>query len=373
MSLQDDLEAREWARIEAKRVRMAQLAEKFQDTKRRTMGLDVDALDQQIADKRIQEQHNMQEELDDIERARAIARYLDQQDAKEEQDRRQFVQDLASEWGSMMEDKHHREQEEKEEDRKLAQDLISSNPSHVGKSALINFSGEDFLHEDRERMKKAQMNTWIRQQMEEKRRCESKEREEDEQAAFFMQSVVQLRNQLDEEDELRHKQFLLDVREENKKLAEDRKERERRQREQEEELARQEIDRNVHSSMLSERLVPSTATDGFVPRDAFRGFSQAQVRAIFRENQEQEEARKDQDDFERDEDLRFQDSMGSVNRYLDWQERQERREKERLKQEHLEGLRQQMEEQRMRREKDREEKFGSVNNDFFDAFGKSAR
>ena len=120
--------------------------------------------------------------------------------------------------------------------------------------------------------------------------------------------------------------------------------------------------------MLSERLVPSTATDGSVPRDAFRGFSQAQVRAIFRENQEQEEARKDQDDFERDEDLRFQDSMGSVNRYLDWQERQERREKERLKQEHLEGLRQQMEEQRMRREKDREEKFGSVNNDFFDGF-----
>ena len=43
---------------------MAQLAEKFQDTKRRTMGLDVDALDQQIADKRIQEQHNLQEELD---------------------------------------------------------------------------------------------------------------------------------------------------------------------------------------------------------------------------------------------------------------------------------------------------------------------
>lgn len=371
MSLQAELEEREQARILAKRERMAQLAERFQDSKRRTMGLDVEALDQQLKEKQLQEQHTLQEELDDVERERAIARYLDQQEAKEAQERRHFVQDLASEWHSMTEEKQKREMEEKEEDKKLARDLLSSDTSHVGKSALLNFSGEDFFHEERERMKKQQMNQWIREQMRERNQFQQKEKEEDEQQASFMQSVVHVRERLDREDQERHRQFLLQVKEENKKLAEERQEREDKQRERDDMLARQEIEQNIHSPMLSEERI-STFSPHF-SRDAFRGFSQAQVRSIFKENQRQEEARRRKEEIDREEDEQFQDTMGSVNRYLDWQDRQERNEKERLKQEYLEGLRQQMEEQKQRKEKEREEKFGTVNEDFFNAFGKSAR
>ena len=121
---------------------------------------------------------------------------------------------------------------------------------------------------------------------------------------------------------------------------------------------------NILCICYSEALV---GTHGeFVPKAEFRGYSQAQVRGIFQANQEQQRQKERHQEQEQEQERMFQTTMTSVNRYLDWHDRQEEREKEQLKQTHLQLLKQQMEEQQARKKQDQQDRFGQVESSFFD-------
>lgn len=95
-----------------------------------------------------------------------------------------------------------------------------------GQSGLKVFDGEDLEYQDRIRLQQLQQKNWVEQQKFEKEMKLKQEREEERQYAEQTLSINRMRSILESDHELKRKEMNRQMMEQNRRLAEEKKERE---------------------------------------------------------------------------------------------------------------------------------------------------
>lgn len=264
---------KESARIEAKRRANEERTKRFLNARQRTLGVDVQGLDAQVAEKRRNQQNN--DDNDRLERIRAkdIDRILEAAAVEEINMRKFQMEELKKEWTSTS---------SQTRDRRAIVDPDYI-PEKFGPSSFQVFDGEDTLAEERERSKKDQVRRWAQEQVTEHAVAKQRQREEDMYNAEMIRQIDQIRGQAQEQEINMHKMLQAEVAASNRELAALQGNRKMMNR------MRETCDENGQSLVTSIPLSisqPSLDTAGKVVRkDAFRGYTPAQCRKLLQENE----------------------------------------------------------------------------------------
>jgi hypothetical protein len=262
------------------------------DARKRVIGLDVEALNEQVAEK--QRSSSDKKEFERIESwynfftkkfyssiFRTELRFMEidrimESAAEEEKLMKEFQKtQLRQSWDAAVKQK---------KEAIAAAVEPEFNPDATGASSAQCFSGEDRNRLQRLAEQKAQMARWVQDQVSEKTRLRLEQQGEDLKYSELMKAVDAIREAAEiEEKEMRN--FLkTQVREENAKLAESQR------------VAR----RDPNASISREELLAATslnlfdetagsamdATGHIIRRDMFKGYTDAQRKRILQENEE---------------------------------------------------------------------------------------
>ncbi|EGD76426.1 hypothetical protein PTSG_07543 [Salpingoeca rosetta] len=340
---------REAAKLEAKRRRAEERKNRIFNARQRTMGLDVEALEQQIAEKK-------QREEEEKERERAMdAEMLEN-----------------AKLGLMMEKKHqehlrtrrledeefHRTQQAPETRREF--DLNdpstlrqSRPPTHdpdvtLGISSLQVFDGEDDACTDRMQTQRQQQREWIAQQLHERLAKEAAEAEEE--AVFREEETWQARfsDEVQRRQDNARRQAAREAAEYNKRMMEEKQRKKKEDKRHEWQRDYEEIMQTVQGGLVAEKRddAVSHGPRKVVP-DRYRGMTEDEI-AQYREEQirqaqEEEEKRAQIKEEERI----LQEAAVAMSREALLRERQ-------LERQRKEQLRRQMEENAILAEEQKE-------------------
>jgi hypothetical protein len=122
-----------------------------------------------------------------------------------------------------------------------------------------------------------------------------------------------------------------------------------------------------------DKLLAMDASGRVIRRDMFKGFTEEQKRKILLDNQSilQQRSLQREDDKRREYDWMMQQLMAL--RAMEQAEYEEKQVKDHSQNRHLSYLRDQVEEQRRRKEEWEKAKYGDIRGGFFDGFGKTCR
>lgn len=235
---------RDAARLEARRNRAAGRNTRLLDAKARTMGMDMEALNSQVTEKQLNKERAKQEELEHASRLDHIDRIIEEQEQEMARIRRQEKEGLKKTWQQQM-------SAPKNQPPKIA-DGVS--PENCSLGALQAFHGEDRMKEKRQQMQTNQFRSWTTQQMAEKQMREWEEKEEDKRYANYILSQTERRSSMEcgEEDERRR--AALQLRADNEMLAKQQAEARRLEKERDMQLAKMELKKNMENPFLCENV-----------------------------------------------------------------------------------------------------------------------
>lgn len=187
--------AREEARIKAKREANEQRRLRYLNAKVRMIGLDVQSLDQQVAEK--QRIKQSEKEADRFERTQAmeIERILAQAMDEERRMKEFQMNQVRSDWERAIDYKKTKEAEPR------GPDFDNAN---CGPASALRFFGEDTNRVDRLKQQKEQMRRWIQEQVAEKAQLKHLQHEDEMSYAEMLKAIDEIRaNTEREEKELR--------------------------------------------------------------------------------------------------------------------------------------------------------------------------
>jgi hypothetical protein len=267
--------AKEAAKIAYRREQNEMRRLRIHNAKQRTIGLDIEALDAQVAEKRA----NASDDVDrmNIERAQAneIERIL-AASMEEERMMREFqMNQMKVSWEEAM----RKRTAEKEAPPGTDFDL-----DHCGPASLIVMKGEDVQGAERVSAQKEQMRVWIQQQIAEKAYLKERDADEDLNYADMIKAIDEIRESTEQEEKDMRRYVTDTVKLENLELA-----------------MGQKMRRHMQNSINDSEGKPlSTSLDCFTENkavamdeygkikriDMFRGFTDEQKRTIFQQNQD---------------------------------------------------------------------------------------
>lgn len=337
------------ARLEARKPRVLH-------AKTRLMGIDVEALDQQTAEKADMTRLDMERDLY-FDRMR-----IGHNDAltKMENMRQQEERERAREMDRF------RQQQEREKIRdKMVADSIADSYKNE-ETTFLRFKGEDPMKYERTLFQKQQQMDWLNQQVEDLQGRKSRTRLEDAQYTAHMAQITELRRQMEEEAEAQRRALAAQNNKMNQGLAVDKRASLERDRRNDEELARAEIEAQLASEFMNENQVHGKSN--------FKGFSSAQRDAILEEQARQVAALRERKAREASKEAQFNQDSEHVRRMLVIADRQKmnNRTKQNV------ALRQEQE----RQKRDNQVRYDYLDNvvytnpvkeSFFEQFGQSAR
>jgi hypothetical protein len=344
-----------------KRAANAQRRERFLNARKRIMGIDVLALDQQVAEKRVIA--DTQREADLVERVRQleIDRILEETKQEEADMKKYLNEDVKKSWDDAVRFK---------ENKYVEPDL---DPANAGVSAAQTFAGADPYRKDRIRSQKEQMRKWVNEQVREKSANAKAKKEEELYFAELTNTIVNIQEEADAEEKAMTKYLNDTVRDENIRAAQEKAQRK---------AAMIMADKNLP---MSERLAATSInlrdnedlamdeTGRIVRKDQFRGYTQAQTRRIIAENEAFLEAKRAIASTEGDNDAAYaaqqlvqQQAMERANH-----EEQLLRNKETMM--NLDVIMQQKALQESRRKQSTTDRFGTIEDGFFNKFGMDCR
>ncbi|KAJ3186343.1 Protein Tax-1 [Gaertneriomyces sp. JEL0708] len=260
------------------------------DPKVRTLGIDVQALEQQIKEKN--ESKRTEKERDEafgrmMRQTNTILEHLDLEAAERQRAHAKALNDFRNQ--------HQKPNQRRDYDLYNPTALKNDKPARVGDederigvSSLQRFEGEDLANEERRRLQKRQMETWAKESAWEKRMQMLKQQEEQRLYEDFQKDiddkVIHLRQAV---EDAKVQQIKADAGF-NQHLAALKRERELEQRRLEEELNRQEIIQQVNGEFLTERPDVFNIGAGHQVRvDLFKGITAEQKEHILRTQEQQ--------------------------------------------------------------------------------------
>jgi hypothetical protein len=241
---------------------------------------------------------------------------------------------------------------------------------------LQKFDGEDLGVKDRKRAQQEQLKNWLAKQYEEKTAKERAELEETRQYEAYSEHCAFVAHGVEQQVSEEKRRVKRELLEENKALAQARKEAERRRREEETRESLQQTQAIVSDPYLNE--VEQTTISAVDPHrfrpDHFKHLRADQYAAILKERQQQIEDKRRIQEMERQEEKAWADYMAQNAKTAEIVERQVQREKQAIAKELLETQKAMAEEKKQRYD----ELFNStyvnkVDDNFFKRFGTSCR
>jgi len=331
-NLKDEVQSKEDAKIMRKKDLFEQRRIRILNAKQRIIGLDLDALDAQVEEKKRQKERERELEESDRNRNMECERILLTAADEEKKFRATKMQELKKEW------------DDAARLRRMKPIIPDYEPDIAGPSSLQYFSGEDREKIERMKIQKKQMYDWIQEQISEKSYLKHLEKEEEMSYAEMIKAIDEIRESAEKEENDMRKYNLLQMKNENKSLA---------------------ITQNERNSTLFNTLRSAEASDtsldlfqtnqiegelneyGRVARkDMFKGFTDEQKRKIFQDNQQlirnKNLMKENEDNLEKD--WSFQQTLGI--RAMEQSEYEDKVFKEIMKNEHFSILQQQETEQK---------------------------
>jgi len=356
-------QSREDARIQMKREANEQRRLRLLDARKRVIGLDVDALNEQVAEK--ERMRSDQKEVERIEKLRflEIDRIMENA-ADEEKMMKEFQKtQLKQSWDNAIRQKSASATIEPE-----------FNPDSTGSSAAQAFAGEDRQRLERQSNQKAQMLRWIQEQVSEKTHERMNKREEDAKYSELMKAVNSIRESAEIEEKEMQNFLKAQVSEENARLVVTQRESRNSLKNSTMGLSREDQLMATSLNLFNEDAGNAMDSSGrIVRRDMFKGYTDTQRRRIQQENEEVARQARETKHMNSDSDADYAIQQTLMNRAMEYAAWEETRMRNEMKEEYNASLRQQAAEQARRNEAWNKEKHGSIDPNFFSNFGKSCR
>lgn len=268
-----------------------------------------------------------------------------------------------------------RESWETEISRKKAESMKPKtpdfDPTNCGSSSLQKLEGEDPQREERLALQRKQMRDWIQEQIAEKNYIKQFDKEDELNYAELIKAIDEIREATEREEEEMRKYVTDTVKLENLELAKAQNARRAAQN-----TISDENNGAIPTSLQVFDEDQDLAMDEhgrILRKDMFRGYTKAQKQRFFEENQqimrENILAKKNKDDG----DTEWAMQMAMATRAMEQAEYEEMRMRNKLKEEQLAYLRDQIVEQQRINEDRKRMGIGAIGNEFFENFGKDCR
>lgn len=348
---------KEEARIESKRRENAERRDRFLNARTRVMGIDVNALDQQVREKSEYEEKLRRDADNDRLRSLEIDRVVEEAKQEEEGMKRYLNAEVKRDWEAAI--------AHKQDLAKIKEPFLD--PLKAGVSAAQNFAGADPHRKDRIKAQQEQMRSWVFEQVAEKESL--KKMADDHEASYstMLQAVGEIRDAADNEEKEMAKYLNDTVRDENKVLAEAHTKQKHEHETWLKEMAATSIDLRDNEDLAMDE------NGRIVRTDQFRGYTKAQVRRVVEENEafmlHKREINALQDG--NDEEWRRQQLIQQQAMEMASHNEQSLRKEELMA--NLQVIKAQMAAQRQRTEFGKKDRFGAVEPGFFDKFGMGCR
>ena len=329
--------------------------ERFLNARSRIMGVDVASLDAQVEAKRAAAAKLVEDDRTERMRQMEIDRLIEESNREEKEMKDYLHADIKADWDRA---KAHKASQEEKDDFDITK---------CGVSAAQNFAGADPFRKERIKSQKEQMRSWVFEQMAEKQMLKNNKESSEKAYADMMVAVEEIRDAADREEKEMEK-FLNDsVKKENEALVKIHHQNEADYRAWMREKSATSIDLKDNQDLSMDE------NGRIVRKDQFRGYNEAQIRRILQENEDLRAYNREMvaahasDEGEwATQQLIQQQAMELANH-----NEQELRKMEAMR--NLAVIKEQMAAQRQRSEFNKKDKFGSVEEGFFNKFGADCR
>lgn len=340
-------EQKDAKRIAARREREALRVKRFlHDPFNRQIGIDHEALQKQIEEKRNTARLHANQEQEEREQMRHIAKMLDTIELEKREQERNKKDSIRAEWAEAIAIKQSREEREKR---------IESNATI---RSGIQWQGADLMRGERKRMQQMQMQSWILQQRADKQTVADKDSKEDKKYLSVLKALEERAKEAEREKQARKRQLAIEVRMQNEAAAQMRRE-----------LTSRERKRALQTAGSAVAI-----EDTFIPSNDFRQFSDEQKESIRNENAAlltQAAERRQQEQREKEEYAR---QIQAQANYAEAAHIQAQDKEQQTRRQHAAYLKLQQQEAEQRREQQRKnEQRGGFSDGFFAGFGRSSR
>lgn len=360
---------REKEQVEARRKRMEERRVRLLNAKERTMGIDAEALDNQVNYKKEQEKLEQQKDAEYAKTQAEWAQHASNLELQRQQLRKQLeMQTLQLNEEHLKTKVLRTTAEEKAFDQKVAEEKA--------KTPFLVFPGEDLGKDEREKMQRQQQSLWLTEHLVALRRREEEEKEEDRQRFELTKRMNELADEYEWKQTQSKKMEAQYTAQFNLQQAEFKRQIEDLLKQKDAAASEAEIDQTLNSSFMTEDRNTTLRVDNpnrHVPYH-FKGFSQEQLIAIQQEQARQIEENKMRKQKQKEEEEAHHKEQDRIRKELIRLEREHQANKAAfVAQMKLQQLKQQ-EEQRQRQDfMDKQVYINPVQDSYFEQFGTSAR
>ena len=240
-----------------------------------------------------------------------------------------------------------------------------------GISSIQRFNGEDMSVYDRSRLQQNQMKAWSAQQIAERQAAAEEEVKEGRRYAAYLKMVADRREELEGDEDSQARILKLANRNENQVLIAQKKIQMEEVAKEEAESKLADIQAHMNSPFLCEDTTQSYNVEGRIRRDMFKGLSRDQILQFYVENEAMVDAKIKASQEDKDADWKAH--ISSINKIIDHADSEAKAGIKEVTAEHRRQLKQQAIEAQERKAASKNDRFGSIDNGFFDGFGCSVR
>lgn len=278
---------KEAAARERRRLQEEQRKSRIFDSKTRLIGIDKQALEQQIRDRKQMEAMEKKREeafASDAKRYDMIAELLER---RQEQDMRELNAAL-NEFRMLHQQPSSRREWDLYDPDRLKKDRparVSDDDPRCGVSGLQKFEGEDLNNKARTKFQEEQRRRWAEQQMKERKQAEDNQKRADYLYQLKMKEMGQRAAELEQAEEECRRAILQSNKDYNAALAREQETKSALKRQQDEDDKRTEIANHLYGDFLTEN--PAAAQSAFgshrVVPDRWKGMTPEQIAEIRRQ------------------------------------------------------------------------------------------
>ena len=339
--------------------------QRFLNARVRTLGIDKEALDAQVEEKRLMKLAEKQAQMDQFAYDQQVLRVLESNEADAKAAK-------AEEMSKLRDDHLAQAAQPKNSCAKIGDPI---DPENCSTGAGQYFAGEDKHKDERIRQQQAQMRQWTRQQIAEKQARDTEVAEDNSRYDQYLASVTDMRAKLEAQEAARVKDNKKLIRMLNEEIAEDKRLNRQQEAALNNELNSMELKHNEEDPFINEETDygKSAVSDYRVRPDHFKGFSKEQVRHIYKDTEEIAEQQRARRDAEREEEIMWGRHQQAVTRVMEENALKEKEELDYLNKIRKEELELQREHQKQKREEMKRDRFGRIDHGFFQGFGSSCR
>eukprot|EP01105_Mastigella_eilhardi_P015370 TRINITY_DN3510_c0_g1_i1.p1 TRINITY_DN3510_c0_g1~~TRINITY_DN3510_c0_g1_i1.p1 ORF type:complete len:389 (-),score=166.96 TRINITY_DN3510_c0_g1_i1:67-1209(-) len=368
-----EAEEKELRAVERRRQAEKERRERIFNVKRRTVGVDVAALDQQVREKREREERDRQREISFDQYEEEVERQLQRMQQDHEMKKREIAKEI---------DQYRKECQLKDGTREwdlnnpvTMKNTAALSPDNMPTSSIQNFDGEDLAAKERKKAQQEQLRCWIEQQKQEKQRAQQTEDELERLHALRQHEITERTKELDRLQQETKRAMNMADRDYNKAMADAKSETDKEDLIAHTLQGLDEIQATMQSDFMREdpAAAVSYADSSRVIPQQFKGMSPQQRASIVEQQRTQAAAKEEARRRDAEEKRRWEQQEIAIMRATLLRQREMERQRREMARQTLQDNRGMSAEQRQKLQQTDELFANKISPGFFEQFGTSTR